>query len=344
MKISICIPQYNRIEYLKINLQQIALQESVDLEVIVSDDASTDNTAQEIKQMQENYPFPLIYHRFETNHGYDRNLRNSMELASGQYCFILGNDDTLSDPLALSRLVKFLIENNEPEVGFCNCADFVNPEEIQIRAKANEVIGSGPEITLKYYSSFSFVAGLVYKKTAFDSVNTDKLDGSIYVQIYLAALIILQKGRLFTYYDPIVLKDIRVNNDIANSYRDTLPRKASEYKVLDAGLPSYANVCATAFADAGFKDQQFVYKIIKRIYLFTYPFWLFDYRNLDAKIAAKGLTQGLKLSKFKIAERLSTWNKFKLKSIYQFATFCGLYIPYSWFETLKNQLYKIAKS
>lgn len=344
MKISICIPQYNRIEYLKISLEKISVQKGVDLEVVISDDASTDDTAKQISSLQKKYPFPLHYFRFEENQGYDRNLRNSLEIATGEYCFVLGNDDTLSDENALNRLVNFLIQNNKPDVGFCNSADYLDNTDVQVRAKRTEIIGSGPKVGLKYYSSFSFVAGLIYKKSAFESVNTTKLDGSIYVQIYLATLIIIRGGKLFTYKEPLVLKDIRVNNEIANSYLDTLPRIESEYKILDAGLPSYAYVCALAFKDAGLNEKAYYYKVIRRIYLFTYPFWLMDYRKNKALVAAKGLKNGLKLKSFRHYKSFTSFEQFKLKCYYHISTFLGFNTPLSIFNILKKVLYKIAKA
>lgn len=344
MKISICIPQYNRIEYLKINLEKIALQKDSNLEVIISDDASTDDTAIQISEIQKTYRFPLMYHKFEKNVGYDRNLRKSLELASGDYCFILGNDDTLRDDFVINELSLFLKNNNFPDVGFCNSVDYLNKNNVQIRARHTKNIGSGAEVALKYYSSFSFVAGLIFKKSAFDSVNTSKLDGSIYVQIYLATLIIINGGCLFTIKEPMILKDIRVKNEIANSYLDNLPKDKKDYKILDAGLPSYAFVCATAFKDSEVADQQYYYKIIRRIYLFTYPFWLFDYRNHNARIAAIGLKNGLRPKVFKGYEEFTILLRIKLHLYYLWSTFIGLQLPLSVFNYLKNNLYKIAKA
>jgi len=344
LKISICIPQYNRIEYLQINLQHIALQDYSDIEVIVSDDASTDDTADEIAQLQKSYPFPLTYFKFEKNEGYDRNLRKSLELATGDYCFILGNDDALCDSGVITRLANFLTDSNFPDVGFCNSADFIKKDDIQIRAQQTGIIGSGEKVALKFYSSFSFVAGLIFKKSAFNSVNTAKLDGSIYVQIYLATLIIIRGGKLFTIEEPLILKDIRVNNDIANSYLDTLPREKHEFKVLDAGLPSYAHVCALAFKDAGLNSKAYYYKVIRRIYLFTYPFWLFDYRSNNARIAALGLKMGLKLECFRDHEQFQGLSRLKLKFYYHLSTILGLHIPIPIFNSLKKILYKVAKS
>lgn len=344
MKISICIPQFNRIEYLKINLQHIAQQKNAEIEVIVSDDASTDDTYLQIPEIQKNYPFPLTYFRFEKNEGYDRNLRKSLELATGDYCFILGNDDALTHEMVISELTDFLINHDYPEIGFCNSADYVNKDEVQIRAQNSSVIGRGPQTALKYYSSFSFVAGIIVKRESFEEVNTSKFDKSIYVQIYLATLIIIKGGRLFSIKEPLILKDIRVNNEIANSYLDTLPRLQSEYKILDAGLPSYAYVSAMAFKDAGLNDNTYYYHIIKRIYLFTYPFWLIDYRKHHARVAARGLKNGLTLKSFKQTDQLSTLNKIKLNFYYKISTILGLYVPVIIFNALHKTLYKIAKS
>lgn len=343
MKISICIPQYNRIAFLKISLAKLATQDYDNLEICISDDASTDETEIEIKKLQRSYPFPILYNRFSTNEGYDRNLRKSMELATGDYIFILGNDDTLSDDSAISRLLNFLQTNHLPDVGFCNNTDFINTTEVSYRAKTSGIVGRGSSVALKYYSSFSFVAGLIFKRTAFNKVNTSKYDKSIYVQIYLAVRIITEGGTFFTYNEPLVYKDIRVNNEKANSYLDKLPRKKSDYKKLDAGLPSYTFVTAMAFKDAGIDYINYYYQIIKRLYCFTYPFWLFDYRNNNARVAALGLKEGLALENFRLIDNFNNWQKAKLKIYYHLFSLGGLFTPTYLFNNMRNLLYKIAK-
>ncbi len=344
MLISICIPQHNRIDFLKISLKKIAEQDYQHVEIVISDDASSDNTEQEINELVNSYKFPIKYYRFAVNQGYDRNLRKSLEMATGVYCFILGNDDTLSDSGALKRLATFLKETDLPEVGFCNSADYFNPANITYRASKSMVIGSGVDVALRYYSSFSFVAGIIYKKKSFDTVNTNRFDGSIYTQIYLATLIIAKGGRLFTYADPLVLSNIRYNNNLANSYRDTLPKKREEFKKLDGGLPSFANVVFHALKDANPADTDNNYKIIKRIYLYTYPYWLIDYRKNKARVAALGLKDGLKLKSFKNLSELTRVQKLKLNTMHYMSSMVGLGFPIWMFELLKTRLYKIAKS
>lgn len=344
LKISVCIPQYNRIDFLKIALKEIEVQTYNNIEICIADDASTDNTKEEIEELKKKYKFPISYHRFETNQGYDRNLRKSMELASGDYCFILGNDDSLSDNGAIARLATFIQANNYPDVGFCNSSDYVHTDDVQIRAKTTQVIGSGANVALKYYSSFSFVAGLIFKKQAFNQYNTDAYDRSIYVQIYLATAIIANGGKLFTFAEPLVRKDIRVNDQIANSYRDTLPRKWKDFRPLDAGLPSYSKVAFIGItAQNPIGKHQIAYKILKRIYLFTYPFWLIDYRHNKAFVASIGLAKGLTPPKFAFYKTLRFTDMAKIHTIYLLGSFAGLLMPVWMFNRLKKSFYSIAK-
>jgi glycosyltransferase involved in cell wall biosynthesis len=227
MKMSICIPQYNRIKFLLASLERVKSQTFRNIEICISDDCSTDDTEERIRELIPVYPFPIVYSRNEKNLGYDANLRNALGLATGDYCFILGNDDSLRTPEDFQLLANFLEKNDYPEVGFCNMTEDGSADKVFQRATRTAVLGSGFETALNYYSCFSFVGGIIYKKSAFDHYNTNKHDGSIYVQMYLATTIIASGGRLFSIKEPIVLKDILVQQkeEARNTYKDRLPRK-----------------------------------------------------------------------------------------------------------------------
>ena len=126
MKISICIPQYNRIDYLIKSLDELQDQSYSDFEVVISDDCSQDDTTNQIQEYLKSSKYPITYFKFDQNQGYDRNLRKSMELAVGDYCFVLGNDDTLSHSHVLRDLNDFLVKNNLPDLGFCNYQEYSN--------------------------------------------------------------------------------------------------------------------------------------------------------------------------------------------------------------------------
>ena len=108
MKISICIPQYNRIQFLLKSLRQIEMQEYPNIEIVISDDGSTDDTVSEIKKLQQDYKYPVLFHKNEVNLGYDRNYRKCVELATGDYCIVIGNDDSINETGSIAFLVNFL--------------------------------------------------------------------------------------------------------------------------------------------------------------------------------------------------------------------------------------------
>jgi glycosyltransferase involved in cell wall biosynthesis len=344
MKISLCIPQYNRIKYLLKNLSIIAQQSYNDIEIVIADDASTDTTEEEITRFIQAYRYPVIYYRHPVNVGYDTNLRKSFELATGDYCIAMGNDDTLKGAEGIERLVDFLKVYDRPEIGFCNYAEDHSPDVPIVRASSSQVVGSGLEIALKYYRSFSFVGGIILRKDSFDAVNTNKVDGSVYVQMYFAARIITNGGRLFMYEPSLILKDIHLEGSMANSYRDTLMKNWKDLKPIDGGLKQVIRAVLEGFKDAGVNIGQVSYKVIKNIYQFTYPFWLLDYRSNNSFVGAVGMMQGLKPSGIPQLQYLSLSEKFKIKSYYYFSTIIGFLLPVFIFNKFKNQVYKRIKS
>jgi len=52
MKISICIPQYNRINYLLNSLERISHQNYDNIEIVISDDCSIDDTESQINKIK----------------------------------------------------------------------------------------------------------------------------------------------------------------------------------------------------------------------------------------------------------------------------------------------------
>ncbi len=120
MKLSICIPTYNRREELRRLLASIEIAiEKVpaadEVEVIVSDNASTDGTEQLVYGAQKRLPY-LQYFRNETNLGFAANLNRAVAMAGGAYCWLMGSDDAIL-PDALGRLWPHLDEGASVIVG-----------------------------------------------------------------------------------------------------------------------------------------------------------------------------------------------------------------------------------
>ena len=120
--LSICIPTYNRSKSLRICLLSILSQTKgyeEDVEVVVSDNCSDDDTMQVVEWARGHGP--LRYYRNESNIGAGPNFfLLSNVLARGEFCWLIGDDDFLRKD-SLSRLILALKENSEVDMFFSNC-------------------------------------------------------------------------------------------------------------------------------------------------------------------------------------------------------------------------------
>lgn len=108
--LSICIPTYNRADILRDNLEIISEQlkrcNNAEVEIIVSDNCSPDNTREVAANMQK-LGLPIVYNRNAENIGADGNFLKCMTIASGKYVYLLGDDDFFA-PNAIGRLLDIL--------------------------------------------------------------------------------------------------------------------------------------------------------------------------------------------------------------------------------------------
>jgi glycosyltransferase involved in cell wall biosynthesis len=344
MKFSICIPQFNRIDYLLKSLDELQGQNFSNFEVVISDDCSTDDTTIRIQEYRASSKFPITYFKFDANEGYDRNLRKSLELASGDYCFVLGNDDTLSHSKVLMDLEKFLIENNLPDLGYCNYKEYSNHNIVTSRALKTDIIGTGPEIGLRHYSCFSFVAGLIFKKSTFDKFNSDKFDKSIYAQIALALNMICNGAILFSIDEIWVKKDITIGqNEKSNSYLDFINKSYLKIKPSDGGLKSVIKVLTTVLSENNQLLPKYKNYIFSKILFSTYPYWILDYKKNKATPAAIGLYLGLIPHRIHEFSSMTFRQRMKFSVGFQLVSLFAFLLPSFIFFKYKEQIYSWVK-
>jgi len=114
-RVSIGLPVFNGENYLEKALDSILAQTYSDFELIISDNASTDRTA-EICRAYAAKDERIRYFRNETNLGAAKNFNRVFELSSGEYFKWAAHDD-LCTPGYLERCVEIL--DREPDVVLC---------------------------------------------------------------------------------------------------------------------------------------------------------------------------------------------------------------------------------
>ena len=108
-KVSICIPTYNRKDYLRETLNSVFVQTYKDYEIVIVDDGSTDGTDQMIKQLD----YPIRYF-WQKNKGEPVARNKLLELAESDYITFIDSDDLLF-PYAVEELIN-LVEYNGSDV------------------------------------------------------------------------------------------------------------------------------------------------------------------------------------------------------------------------------------
>jgi len=141
-KVSIVVPTYNRANYLKECLDSIIKQNYPNLEIIVSDDNSTDNTLEVVKSFQKKYTFIKYVKNNKYPQGPNGNKNNGLDYVTGEIIGIFDDDDIMLEG-AIKLMVDKILKGYD--IVIANC----------IRSDNNEFSGKGlkesQEISYKDY-------------------------------------------------------------------------------------------------------------------------------------------------------------------------------------------------
>jgi glycosyltransferase involved in cell wall biosynthesis len=111
MKVSVQIPTYNQEKFIKKTIECALMQDYPDLEIVVLDDCSPDNTFEEAKKLESD---KVKVYRNEKNLGRAHNYHKLLyELVSGDFVVNLDGDDYFCDNHFISRAIEKIKENEE---------------------------------------------------------------------------------------------------------------------------------------------------------------------------------------------------------------------------------------
>lgn len=270
---SICIPQYNRTLFLIEACKTLAEQTFKNFEVCISDDCSTDGKEEQLLEYLRQSGLSFVYHRQEHNLKYDGNLRASIGLSQGRYCFLLGNDDALSSPTVLQELYEDM--QRIPSVGavITNFEEFVTRNKVR-RVRQTGILGSGPLAAADNYRNASFVSGIILDGKRAKELATAKWDGSEMYQMYLMCRIVAE-GRLVSGIDRVMVrKDIQIPGEQVDSY--AVKPKIHPCPIVERRHTFHLLGHLVADAIGPYLDlaskQRVSEKILRQLLIFTYPF------------------------------------------------------------------------
>lgn len=168
---SIAIPTFNRCNYLKKAIKSVLRQKNISLEIILSDNCSTDKTREVVKEFKDKR---IKYFKNKKNIGFPLNVRKCLEKASGKYIFTLSDDDLILDEDTLFEILK-VMEKYKVGVASIGAIYWSNSPKLpcKIFNLSDELIVLNPKkekrIMLKTLkTNYLFYSGLIFKNSIVD--------------------------------------------------------------------------------------------------------------------------------------------------------------------------------
>lgn len=111
-EVSVIVPNYNHAPYLRQRLDSIFNQTFQDFEVILLDDASTDNSVEILQEYATKYQDKVSHYKVNSENSGSpfRQWKKGIDLAKGEYIWIAESDD-FSERLFLERTIEIFNEN-----------------------------------------------------------------------------------------------------------------------------------------------------------------------------------------------------------------------------------------
>lgn len=130
--VSVVVPNYNHCRFLRQRLDSILTQDYENIEVILLDDASTDQSQPILREYSRKFGFSL-YLNDENSGSAFRQWQKGVSIARGEYVWIAESDD-----FADSRFLNVLVDclESDPSVVLAYCQSFLVGEDGRITGSA----------------------------------------------------------------------------------------------------------------------------------------------------------------------------------------------------------------
>lgn len=346
VKLSICIAVYNQIEIVKKNIDNLIQYKGNDIEIIISDDCSTDKIEELVKSYQDKR---LRYVRTPFNGGHDLNILNAIRSANGDYVIVLRSRDTLI-PDKVESIISELTKHENVAYAVFSAIDENGKPKVSLSTK---IYKEGFEAIRADKILFVHPSGNIYKTSLLNidglvTTINESFDHKFGFTVHeLIRMELACKGDSFTsaevawiYQNSAKQKDIAVNS---------IGQGKSVYNP-ELGYERYS--CELTFVNTTLKEKEkYIYclnkniirKFFKRIsYDFIainkdkelqahYNYKEIDFSFSDEKHRFIDYTNGL-------LEQLSVKNRKSLRfALYRYALLLSIYYPIR--DTIINKLF-----
>lgn len=182
--VSIIIPVYNVEKYIYKCVMSLLHQTYNDIEIILVDDGSTDNSGDICDQLQEKYENVVkVFHKKNEGAGAARNF--GLSIASGMYCMFVDSDDWLDED-CIEKCVNTICDNSR-----LDCVIFPYKREYDSKSYPQYILGEDHKLYVFDDIEKNVLLRKLVGPYGIDVKNPDSLNdltspwGKLYLKSYL---------------------------------------------------------------------------------------------------------------------------------------------------------------
>ena len=203
--VSIIVITYNQQSYIEECILSIINQDYQNIEIIISDDCSTDKTAKILNRLKKKYDDKIILNISSINRGITSNSNSALKMCNGKYICFTGGDDIFFKS-KIKKQIKWILQS--PERVLCgHDAEIIDDKSHLVGKKFSDLKsikeGRGPSKIIRYGPPYPS-STILFRKSALPSYGFDK-----YIKFssdWKLMIDLVYNDKIFGYIDGTFLK------------------------------------------------------------------------------------------------------------------------------------------
>lgn len=200
--VSVVTIAYNNADYIERAIRGVVKQISrFPIELIISDDASTDDTPRIIENWRRNYPDIIRYYRNEKNLGLQRNYLEAFKHCRGRYLAMCDADDYWFFSSKLHRQVEYMEQHPECALTFHRIVNWYEGTRVKSLSNGGQV--SDPTVSDLARGNFITNMSVMYRRELVDLHNLPEWLQEISLLDYGMHMLYASKGDIHYFRRPM---------------------------------------------------------------------------------------------------------------------------------------------
>jgi glycosyltransferase involved in cell wall biosynthesis len=200
--LTICIPTYNRKSRLKSTIDSLLPQLTSDVELFVSDNASTDGTAAFLRDHLRR----ISLYRQDQNVGSEKNILACLGFGSGQYIWLLNDDDVIS-PNAVASILSAICQYAPLPLLWARAADpsLDVSTFVESTCQTSWTMLDGDSFLLNVAEWITFCPSIIVSRQCISIPTLETYMGSLLIPMALTLHAVAKENRVLVSDAPLIL-------------------------------------------------------------------------------------------------------------------------------------------